>query len=125
MTKAEQYKSLCFETLLTIDELTKSFRHFLPGLMNERNDNRFADALRSNSEDFEDLPTIIKRVSSVMQDICFDFTGDVSTLSSIRKKVDELNSILHIGRSYPDSAMRRLKVIKSSFNVEALRKKNK
>lgn len=125
MTQNEKYQSLCFEVVLALDNLVAAFRHFMHGSLTKRAEDKLLDALRSNSDEFEDLSLITKRTAAVMQDIYYDLTGDISTLKSIKKKVEELGSILHIGRSHPEAALRRVKAIKASFNERTLRKKNK
>ena len=117
--------NLNFEIVLTLDELVAAFRHFMHGSLTKKNEEKLLDALRSNSDDFEDLGLIIRRTASIMQEIYYDLTGDTSTLQSIKKKVEELNSILHIGRSHPDGAFRRIEMIKTAFDEQALRKKKK
>jgi hypothetical protein len=125
MTQHEKYQALCFEAVITLDKLVAAFRHFMHGSLTKRAEDNLLDALRSNSDEFEDLTLVIKRTASVMQDIYYDLTGDTSTLQSIKKKVEELNSILHIGRSHPDGAFRRIEMIKTAFDEQALRTKNK
>ena len=117
--------NLNFEIVLTLDELVAAFRHFMHGSLTKKNEEKLLDALRSNSDDFEDLGLIIKRTASIMQDIYYDLTGDTSTLQSIKKKVEELSSILHISRSHPANALRRVATIRASYNEQALRKKKK
>ena len=118
-------KNLNFEIVLTLDELVAAFRHFMHGSLTKKNEEKLLDALRSNSDDFEDLGLIIKRTASIMQEIYYDLTGDTSTLKSIKKKVEELSSILHISRSHPANALRRVATIRASYNEQALRKKKK
>jgi len=117
--------NLNFEIVFTLDELVAAFRHFMHGSLTKKNEEKLLDALRSNSDDFEDLGLIIKRTASIMQDIYYDLTGDTSTLQSIKKKVEELSSILHISRSHPANALRRVATIRASYNEQALRKKKK
>ena len=125
MTQNEKYQSLCFEVVLALDNLVAAFRHFMHGSLTKRAEENLLDALRSNSDEFEDLNLITKRTAAVMQDIYYDLTGDISTLKSIKKKVEELGSILHIGRSHPEAALRRVQMIKATFSERALRNKNK
>jgi hypothetical protein len=117
--------NLNFEIVLALDELVAAFRHFMHGSLTKKNEEKLLDALRSNSDDFEDLGLIIRRTASIMQEIYYDLTGDTSTLQSIKKKVEELNSILHISRSHPANALRRVATIRASYNEQALRKKKK
>jgi len=117
--------NLNFEIVLTLDELVAAFRHFMHGSLTKKNEEKLLDALRSNSDDFEDLGLIIKRTASIMQEIYYDLTGDISTLKSIKRKVEELSSILHISRSHPANALRRVATIRASYNEQALRKKKK
>jgi hypothetical protein len=125
MIQNEKYQTLCFEVVLTLDKLVAAFRHFMHGSLTKRDEEKLLDALRSNSDEFEDLKLVIKRTASVMQDIYYDLTGDTSTLQSIKKKIEELGSILHIGRSHPEAAFRRVEMIKGAYDEQALRKKKK
>lgn len=121
----QKYQSLCFEVVVALDELVAAFRHFMHGSLTKRAEDKLLDALKSNSDEFEDLNLITKRTAAVMQDIYYDLTGDISILKSIKKKVEELGSILHIGRSHPEAALRRVQMIKATFSERALRKKNR
>ena len=121
----QKYQSLCFEVVVALDELVAAFRHFMHGSLTKRAEDKLLDALKSTSDEFEDLSLITKRTAAVMQDIYYDLTGDISTLKSIKKKVEELGSILHIGRSHPEAALRRVQMIKATFSERALRKKNR
>ena len=127
MTQNEKYRALCFEVVLTLDKLVAAFQHFSHGslTMTARMENKLLDAIRSDSDEFEDLNLVIKRTASAMQDIYYDFTGDISTLKAIKKKTEELGSILHIGRSHPAAAFRRVEMIKAAYDEQALRKKKK
>lgn len=119
------YQAVCFEAVMALDNLTKAFKYFLSNAVSERNQNRLSDAAKSEKDNFEDLPDIIKRVSNAMREIIYDQTGDTTNLSSVRKKVDELGSIMHIGRSYPTDAVRRAKTIATAFSETTLKKKKK
>ena len=48
-----------------------------------------------------------------MRDIEQDLVShDLSKYINRRKKVEQLGSIMHISRAYPDNAMKRLKALK-------------
>lgn len=78
-------------------------------------ENLLLGATRSNTDDFSDLPEIVKRVSKTMEDVYYNMDGDVDEYIRIRKKVDELGSVLKIGRAHTDSAIERAKKIGATF----------
>lgn len=108
--KKYDYQSAVFETVLALDSLINAFIKFLPSYGDKYAD-RILEAARSNSDEWEDLPNVLWRVAIVMNNITYEFSGDVTNLVSVRKKVEELKSILHIARSYPDNAVKRAKKI--------------
>jgi len=113
---------VCFEATIVLDNLIQAFFCFALSGISENDHKRLLEAAHSQEENFADLPMVIKRVSFVMKDIYYDMTGDTTKLADIRRKVDELGSILHIGRSYPQDALRRAKKIKSLY-VEKMKGK--
>jgi anion-transporting ArsA/GET3 family ATPase len=59
------------------------------------------------------VTTAIRRTVGVMRDIEQDLIShDLSKYIERRKKVEQLGSIMHIGRAYPESAVKRLKLLK-------------
>jgi len=80
-------------------------------------ENLLLGAAKSNKDDFSDLPEIIKRVSKTMLDIYYNIDGDVEVYIKIKKKVDELGSVLVIGRAHTDNAVARAKKIGATFMV--------
>ena len=73
------------------------------------------DAIKSNKEDFSDAKIIVSKLSSVMDYITYYMTTDTTDFVTVHKKVKELNSILHIGRSYPNDAIKRAKKIREAW----------
>ena len=63
--------------------------------------------------DYSSVMLTINRTVSVMRDIEQDLIShDLSKYIDRRKKVEQLGSIMHISRAYPDNAMNRLKALK-------------
>lgn len=63
--------------------------------------------------DYPSVLTTINRTVGVMRDIEQDLVShDLSKYIDRRKKVEQLGSIMHISRAYPDNAMKRLKALK-------------
>lgn len=126
LVKATQ-EDVFFETVLAADALAKAYLSFLPStkpkkskepdVIFEARKKMILDALKSNKEDFSDAKTIISKMVSAMDRITYDVTSDPTDLVSIQKKVKELDSILHIGRSYPDNAVKRARNIKKTWGV--------
>lgn len=118
----QNYQTVCFEAVIALDNLSRAFMWLSPNALHEKKHERLMIAMQSEKDNFEDLPDVIKRVSGVMRDIYYDMTGDTSKLSDVRKKVDELGSILHIGRSYPRDAARRAKNISMKYDPSNFKK---
>ena len=59
------------------------------------------------------VTTAIRRTVGVMRDIEQDLIShDLSKYIERRKRVEQLGSIMHISRAYPESAVKRLKLLK-------------
>lgn len=63
----------------------------------------------------DEVKGAIWRILNVMKDIEYDATSMVDEYVNRRKKIEQIKSILLIGRSHPDSAIRRLKGLKPKY----------
>ena len=70
-------------------------------------------ASHAEETDYGSVVSVINKTASVMRDIEQDLIShDLGKYIDRRRKVEQLNSIMHISRSYPDNAMKRLKALK-------------
>jgi hypothetical protein len=116
--KKTDYQSVCFEVVLALDALIEAFVHFLPNRYKDYEKLKYDQlflAASSNTENFEDIFDVVRNVSSAMKNIYYDLTGEITTFSEIYRKTMELGSILHIGRSYPNDALKRAKKIATIY----------
>jgi len=63
----------------------------------------------------DEVKGTIWRILNVMKDIEYDATSMVDEYVNRRKKIEQIKSILLIGRSPPDSAIKRLKGLKPKY----------
>jgi hypothetical protein len=63
----------------------------------------------------DEVKGAIWRILNVMKDIEYDATSMVDEYVNRRKKIEQIKSILLIGRSHPDSAIKRLKGLKPKY----------
>ena len=63
----------------------------------------------------DEVKGAIWRILNVMKDIEYDATSVVDEYVNRRKKIEQIKSILLIGRSHPDSAIKRLKGLKPKY----------
>lgn len=70
-------------------------------------------ASHAEETDYGSVVSVINKTASVMRDIEQDLIShDLGKYIDRRRKVEQLNSIMHISRAYPDNAMKRLKALK-------------
>jgi aromatic ring hydroxylase len=70
--------------------------------------------------DYQSVMSTINRTVGVMRDIEQDLIShDLSKYIDRRKKVEQLGSIMHISRAYPDNALKRLKSIRPQKVIDA------
>jgi len=63
----------------------------------------------------DEVKGAIWRILNVMKDIEYDATSMVDEYVNRRKKIEQIKSILLIGRSHPDGAIKRLKGLKPKY----------
>jgi len=70
-------------------------------------------ASHAEETDYQSVMSVINKTVGVMRDIEQDLIShDLSKYIDRRRKVEQLGSIMHISRAYPDSALKRLKALK-------------
>jgi len=70
--------------------------------------------------DYQSVMSAINKTVGVMRDIEQDLIShDLGKYIDRRKKVEQLGSIMHISRAYPDNALKRLKDIRPKKVVDA------
>ena len=71
--------------------------------------------------DYQSVMSAINKTVGVMRDIEQDLIShDLGKYIDRRRKVEQLGSIMHISRAYPDSALKRLKEMKPKKVVDAV-----
>lgn len=75
-----------------------------------------AAAAASKDDEFGDSTLIVKKVAAVLGDIAWDWHCDIENINFLKRRTQELGSILHIGRSYPDAAIRRASRMKREID---------
>ena len=70
--------------------------------------------------DYQSVMSAINKTVGVMRDIEQDLIShDLGKYIDRRRKVEQLGSIMHISRAYPDSALKRLKDMRPKKVVDA------
>jgi hypothetical protein len=103
-----------------IDEYISEF-HMMPrkkeiGIPKSTKERKAEQMMAASSIDELEYETVREAVSktvSVMREIEYEIvTHDLSEYKDRRRKVEEILSILHVGRAYPDKAIKRLKSLR-------------
>ena len=77
-------------------------------------------ASHAEETDYQSVMSAINKTVGVMRDIEQDLIShDLGKYIDRRRKVEQLGSIMHISRAYPDSALRRLKDMRPKKVVDA------
>jgi len=106
------------EVAAALEALVRAFTRLTPNALNEAEQERLVLASSCDSDDLAGLLPAIQRTARVMKDMAYDCSGDIEDLRSIARKVQELGSVLHIARAYPDQALARAKAIGASFQTK-------
>ena len=77
-------------------------------------------ASHAEETDYQSVMSAINKTVGVMRDIEQDLIShDLGKYIDRRRKVEQLGSIMHISRAYPDSALKRLKDMRPKKLVDA------
>ena len=77
-------------------------------------------ASHAEETDYQSVMSAINKTVGVMRDIEQDLIShDLGKYIDRRRKVEQLGSIMHISRAYPDSALKRLKDMRPKKVVDA------
>jgi hypothetical protein len=77
-------------------------------------------ASHAEETDYQSVMSAINKTVGVMRDIEQDLIShDLGKYIDRRRKVEQLGSIMHISRAYPDSALKRLKEMRPKKVVDA------
>ena len=77
-------------------------------------------ASHAEETDYQSVMSAINKTVGVMRDIEQDLIShDLGKYKDRRRKVEQLGSIMHISRAYPDSALKRLKDMRPKKVVDA------
>ena len=92
----------------------------IPQTREEKAAENLIKASYAEETDYQSVMSTINRTVGVMRDIEQDLIShDLSKYIDRRKKVEQLGSIMHISRAYPDSALKRLKEIRPQKVIDA------
>lgn len=70
-------------------------------------------ASHTEETDYGSVVSVINKTAGVMRDIEQDLIShDLGKYIDRRRKVEQLSSIMHISRAYPDNALKRLKELR-------------
>jgi len=84
----------------------------------EKQANFLVNASGIDELSYENVLSACNRTINVMKDIEYDLiSGDLGEHKDRRRKVEQILSIMHIGRAYPDSAIKRLKGLRPKMTI--------
>lgn len=84
----------------------------------EKQANFLVNASGVDELSYENVLSACNRTINVMKDIEYDLiSGDLGEHKDRRRKVEQILSIMHIGRAYPDSAIKRLKGLRPKMTI--------
>jgi hypothetical protein len=121
------YDMVGTEALTTLNMLVMEYLNEFGMQPAERWKNEYSNAYEmvvraSHSEnvDYQSVRTAVNRTVGVMKDIEQNLINhDLSKYFERRKKVEQINSIMHISRAYPDQAIKRLKMLRPKIEIMA------
>lgn len=96
------------ELVIALETLIRAFKALMPRAVPEKTQERLI-AASACDDTLEGVRRTVKNVASIMREIAWEATGDMTDLNGIIRRVEELGSIAHIARSYPDKAIARAK----------------
>jgi hypothetical protein len=117
-------ETVCLEAIFTLNALVEEYLNEfnmrpkpkdvgIPQTKAEKAAEAMLNASSADDLTNATVTTAIRRTVGVMRDIEQDLIShDLSKYIERRKKVEQLGSIMHIGRAYPESAVKRLKLLK-------------
>ena len=84
----------------------------------EKEANFLVNASGVDELSYENVLSACNRTINVMKNIEYDLiSGDLGEHKDRRRKVEQILSIMHIGRAYPDSAIKRLKGLRPKMTI--------
>lgn len=90
----------------------------IPRTTKERKAEQMMAASYIDELDYDTVRDAVNKTVSVMREVEYEIaTSDLSQYKDRRKKAEEILSILHIGRAYPDKAIKRLKGLRPKLKM--------
>ena len=112
-------KEVFMYAAIAINKITQDFLDFINPAAREYLGERIMRASSIDGEDYRDIVTAVDRTVGLMRHIEENGTGDVAGHRLRQKRMAEVKSIMHIARSHPQSAIKRLKELPSKNLVNA------
>ena len=122
-TKEMKHEIVYLECVVTLNEIVARYiKEFNMRPVKKNGDKKItesekmADLLVSASHvediNYDNVVSACNKTISIMKDIEYELiSGDLGEHKDQRRLVEQLLSILHIGRSYPDNAIKRAKAL--------------
>ena len=104
---------------IALDKITRDFMDFINPASREYLYDRIMKASTIDGDEYRDIVQAADRMLAIMKHIEENGTGDVAGHRLRQKRMAEIKSIMHIARSYPSAAIKRLKELPSKNLVNA------
>lgn len=112
-------KEVFMYAAIALDKITSDFLDFINPASRAYLGERVMQASAIDGDEYSDITAAVDRTLSLMKHIEENGTGDVSGHRLRQKRMAEIKSIMHIARSHPQSAIKRLKELPSKALVNA------
>ena len=105
---------IALDATMLIGELVQEYINNFK-FRDERKNEKLINASYIEDLTMDCIKDAIWKIISVMKDIEYEATNSVDEYVTRRKRMEQVKSILLIGRSHPDSAIKRLKGLKPKY----------
>ena len=126
-----KHEMVGIEAILTLNDLVMDYLNEfnmrpkpkevgIPQTRAEKAAENLIRASHAEETDYQSVMSAINKTVGVMRDIEQDLIShDLGKYIDRRRKVEQLGSIMHISRAYPDSALKRLKDMRPKKVVDS------
>lgn len=112
-------KEVFMYAAIAIDRIVREYIDFVAPAKREYLEERLMKASYLEDESYEAVSEAVERTLSVMRHVEEMGTGDSSGHRLRQKRIAEVKSIMHVARSHPESAIKRLQSLPSKNLVNA------
>jgi len=110
----DKQQVIFIEAAVLLNDIVDEYINYFK-FRDERKNEKLIERSTLRDDNIEGLKKALFCVLEVMNWIEYEATSELGEYVARRKKVEQIQSILHIGRSHPDSAIKRLRGLRPKF----------